>query len=72
MFQKHPEILKSVQAKNVVRHYNRVAHVLIEYEMLYYRGWKESVQAVRQGLCHNVFRLGKCNEMMLFGLAVPI
>ncbi|KAI0211059.1 Dynein heavy chain 8, axonemal [Lamellibrachia satsuma] len=49
-FANHPEVLKTMQAKNVVKHYNKVAQVLIEYEMLYYRAWKESVQATKQAL----------------------
>jgi len=38
-----------MHAKTIIKHYNKVAQVLIEYEMLYYRAWKESVLAAKQG-----------------------
>ena len=49
IFQNHPDVLKSMHAKTIIKHYNKVAQVLIEYEMLYYRAWKESVLAAKQG-----------------------
>ena len=49
-FAKHPEILKSPEAKKVIRMYNRVAQVLMEFEVLYHRAWVKSVDAVYEAL----------------------
>jgi len=42
-FEKHPSILESVEAKKVIRMYNKLSKVLVEYETLYYRCWLEQV-----------------------------
>lgn len=47
--QKHPEILKGEEAKKVIRNYNRVAKVLLEYEILYHQAWMKSVEVAKEG-----------------------
>ena len=38
-FQKRDELLKSLEGKKIVKTYNKMAAVLLEYEVLYHRGW---------------------------------
>lgn len=42
-FRSHQDILKSVDAKKIVKNYNKTAKVLIEYEMLYHQAWLNQV-----------------------------
>lgn len=46
LFQEHPGVLATPEAKRIIRNYNRVARVLLEFEMLYHSGW---MNQVRQG-----------------------
>uniref|UniRef100_A0A671XT96 Dynein axonemal heavy chain 5 n=1 Tax=Sparus aurata TaxID=8175 RepID=A0A671XT96_SPAAU len=39
LFQQHPGVLSTPEAKRIVRNYNRVARVLLEFEMLYHHSW---------------------------------
>lgn len=41
--------MRTVEAKRVVRMYNRVATVLMEFEVLYHRAWIQSVELVQEG-----------------------
>ncbi|XP_021362874.1 dynein heavy chain 5, axonemal-like isoform X1 [Mizuhopecten yessoensis] len=50
VFKTKPEILKHPEAKKIVRNYNKMAGVLLEYEMLYHRGWMRAVEAAKGGL----------------------
>ncbi|KAH3727100.1 hypothetical protein DPMN_053025, partial [Dreissena polymorpha] len=49
-FKTKPAILKTAEAKKIVRNYNKMAGVLMEYEMLYHRGWLRAVEAAKSGL----------------------
>uniref|UniRef100_A0A674C0E6 Dynein axonemal heavy chain 5 n=1 Tax=Salmo trutta TaxID=8032 RepID=A0A674C0E6_SALTR len=48
LFQEHPGVLATPEAKRIIRNYNRVARVLLEFEMIYHSGWMK--QEVRLGL----------------------
>uniref|UniRef100_A0A8C7IHK7 Dynein axonemal heavy chain 5 n=1 Tax=Oncorhynchus kisutch TaxID=8019 RepID=A0A8C7IHK7_ONCKI len=48
LFQESPGVLATPEAKRIIRNYNRVARVLLEFEMLYHSGWMK--QEVRLGL----------------------
>uniref|UniRef100_A0A670IDT3 Dynein axonemal heavy chain 5 n=1 Tax=Podarcis muralis TaxID=64176 RepID=A0A670IDT3_PODMU len=37
LFQKHPLVLQTAEAKSIIRNYNRVAKVLLEFEVVYHR-----------------------------------
>ena len=55
-FSKHPTILQSADAKKLIRQYNKVCGVLLEYEMLYHKeAYLKQVDAVRMGLQATVF-----------------
>lgn len=42
--ERHTSVMSSAEGKKVIRMYNRVSKVLVEYEMLYYRCWLEQVR----------------------------
>ncbi|XP_076466904.1 dynein axonemal heavy chain 5-like [Babylonia areolata] len=50
VFKSKPEIIKNPEAKKIIRNYNKMAGVLLEYEMLYHRGWCRAVEAAKSGL----------------------
>lgn len=44
VFQYHGTILQGSEAKKIVKNYNKIAKVLLEFEMLYHRGWLRQVR----------------------------
>ncbi|XP_040833581.1 dynein heavy chain 5, axonemal [Ochotona curzoniae] len=50
LFQQHPTVLKTPEAKPVIRSYNRMAKVLLEFEVLYHRAWIQQSEVVHIGL----------------------
>lgn len=43
LFQQHPAVLQTAEAKPVIHRYNRVAKALLEFEVLYHRAWLQQV-----------------------------
>ncbi|KAK1345311.1 hypothetical protein QTO34_014022 [Cnephaeus nilssonii] len=43
LFQQHPSVLRTAEARPVIRDYNRVAKVLLEFEVLYHRAWLQQM-----------------------------
>lgn len=43
MFQEMPEQLQSAEGKKIIKNYNKVAKVLLEFEVLYHREWMRQV-----------------------------
>ncbi|MBN3290180.1 DYH5 protein, partial [Polypterus senegalus] len=50
LFQQQPSVLQTAEAKRIIRNYNKVAKVLLEYEVLYHRGWIRQVEVAKTGL----------------------
>ncbi|XP_053100655.1 dynein axonemal heavy chain 5-like isoform X3 [Hemicordylus capensis] len=50
LFQQHSTVLKTAEAKPIIRNYNRVAKVLLEFEVIYHRGWLQQVELTKAGL----------------------
>ncbi|XP_061675571.1 dynein axonemal heavy chain 5 [Syngnathoides biaculeatus] len=50
LFQQHTGVLSTPEAKNIIRNYNRVAAVLLKYEILHHQSWMEKVEDARPGL----------------------
>ncbi|KAF0871450.1 DYH5 protein, partial [Crocuta crocuta] len=50
LFQQHPTVLQTAEAKPVIRSYNRVAKVLLEFEVLYHRAWLQQIEEIHIGL----------------------
>ncbi|KAM4875452.1 dynein axonemal heavy chain 5 [Thomomys bottae] len=50
LFQQHPAVLRTAEAKPVIRSYNRTARVLLEFEILYHRAWLQQIEEIHKGL----------------------
>ncbi|XP_075442369.1 dynein axonemal heavy chain 5 isoform X3 [Ascaphus truei] len=50
LFQQHPTLLQTEEAKRIIRNYNKVAKVLLEYEVLFHRGWLKQMEFAKSGL----------------------
>ncbi|KNC49484.1 dynein heavy chain 5 [Thecamonas trahens ATCC 50062] len=50
LFQAHPHILYTLEAKKVIRVYNKLARALVEFETLYHESWMNSVEEVKYAL----------------------
>ena len=44
MFQKYPTILQTADAKKIIKNYNKLAKVLLEFEVLYHQAWMKQVE----------------------------
>ncbi|XP_069476735.1 dynein axonemal heavy chain 5-like [Ambystoma mexicanum] len=45
-----PDVLKSAEMRKVIRNYNKMASVLLEFELLYHRGWCKCADLAKNGL----------------------
>ena len=45
-FQQHPTILQGGEAKRIIKNFNKLAKVLLEFEVLYHRGWLRQVTQI--------------------------
>jgi len=43
MFQEMSNLLQTTEGKKIIRNYNKVAKVLLEFEVLYHREWMRQV-----------------------------
>ena len=43
VFQQYPGVLEGDEPKKIIRSYNRVAKVLLEYEVVYHQAWLKQV-----------------------------
>ncbi|XP_074540218.1 dynein axonemal heavy chain 5 [Halichoeres trimaculatus] len=50
LFQKQAGVLSTPEAKKIIKNYNRVARVLMEFEMLYHQSWMSQIKDARVGL----------------------
>ena len=49
-FRENEDLLKSKEAKKIIRKYNKMARALIGYEYLWYQAWVETTEAAKAGL----------------------
>lgn len=42
-FQQHPAVLQTSDGKRIIRNYNKVAKVLVKFEVIYHREWLQQV-----------------------------
>uniref|UniRef100_A0A8C0FTI7 Dynein axonemal heavy chain 5 n=1 Tax=Bubo bubo TaxID=30461 RepID=A0A8C0FTI7_BUBBB len=49
-FQQHPSVLQTPDGKRIIRNYNKVAKVLMEFEVIYHRGWLHQIELSKRGL----------------------
>ena len=50
IFQQHPTILQGIEAKKIIKNFNKLAKVLLEFEVLYHRGWLRQVGMITLGI----------------------
>ena len=43
-FQQRPQLLQGAEAKKIIKNYNKLAKVLMEFEVLYHRAWLRQVK----------------------------
>lgn len=48
--EKAPQLLKTGEAKRIIRNYNKLAKVLLEFEVLYHREWIRQINTIRAGM----------------------
>ena len=49
-FELHPTCLKTSDASKIIRNFNQLATVLVEFEVLYHHGWLKQVEVARSGI----------------------
>ncbi|XP_017684619.1 PREDICTED: dynein heavy chain 5, axonemal isoform X3 [Lepidothrix coronata] len=49
-FQRHPAVLQTPDGKRVIRNYNKVAKVLMKFEVIYHREWLQQIELIKRGL----------------------
>nr|AAK60623.1 axonemal dynein heavy chain 8 long form [Mus musculus] len=54
-FFKNSDILSSTEGKAVIRQYNRIAYVLVEFEVAYHRAWFKEVSQLQYALQATLF-----------------
>ncbi|CAI9729037.1 dynein heavy chain 5, axonemal-like [Octopus vulgaris] len=50
LFRNKPDILKHPDAQSIIVSYNKMASVLLEFELLYYQSWCKAVDSIKNGL----------------------
>ncbi|KAM9310817.1 dynein axonemal heavy chain 5 [Pholidichthys leucotaenia] len=50
LFQQHPGVLSTLEAKRIIKNFNRVSRVLLEFEIVYHRSWMTKVEDAKIGL----------------------
>uniref|UniRef100_H3AFE6 Dynein axonemal heavy chain 5 n=1 Tax=Latimeria chalumnae TaxID=7897 RepID=H3AFE6_LATCH len=45
-----PDLLKTIEMKKVIQNFNKMAAVLVEFELLYHRGWCQCADLARNGI----------------------
>ncbi|XP_077982678.1 dynein axonemal heavy chain 5-like [Glandiceps talaboti] len=50
VFQQFPTILQTAEGKKIIKNFNKLAKVLMEFEVLYHRAWLRQVEAAKSGL----------------------
>ncbi|XP_052229952.1 dynein axonemal heavy chain 5-like isoform X5 [Dreissena polymorpha] len=51
IFQQQPKLLESAtESRKIIKSFNKLAKVLLEFEVLYYRGWLRQVETAKSGL----------------------
>jgi len=49
-FQENPKVFFPRDSKKIVRHYNKLARTLIEFESLWFQAWERSTDSAKKGL----------------------
>ena len=65
-FQTLPGFLQQAESRRVVKSYNRLAQVLVEYELLHLQLWKERLPAIRNALTSTILVKSKGQLLVNF------
>ena len=49
-FQENPKVFHPKESKKIVKHYNKLARMLLEFEALWFQAWQRSCDAAKRGL----------------------
>ena len=49
IFEKHPSCLQTPDAHKIIRRFNQLATVLLEFEILYHKAWCKQVEVAKTG-----------------------
>ena len=50
IFERHPSCLKTQEAIKIICNFNQLATVLVEFEILYHKGWLKQVEIAKTGM----------------------
>lgn len=50
VFEAHTSCLKTKEARVIIKNFNRMATVLVEFEMMYHRAWVKEVEIAKTGM----------------------
>ena len=50
IFEQHSSCLKTPEAYKIIRNFNQLATVLVEFEILYHKGWLKQVEIAKTGV----------------------
>ena len=50
VFQKHQQLMQLPETKKAIKHYNRLARVLVEYELIFLQIWNRQIDSVHESL----------------------
>ena len=50
IFERHPSCLKTQEAIKIICNFNQLAAVLVEFEILYHKGWLKQVEIAKTGI----------------------
>lgn len=70
VFERHPTCLKAKpEASKIIRNFNQLATVLVEFEILYHNGWLKQVEVAKTGVqlaFQSLFVNYSCNMTVFF------
>lgn len=61
IFERHPSCLKTQEAIKIICHFNQLATVLVEFEILYHKGWLKQVEIAKTGMYYALWLLRTCD-----------
>ena len=50
VFQKNPQLMQLPETRKAIKHYNKLARVLVEYELLFLQHWSKQIDTVKASL----------------------
>ena len=50
IFQKNQQLMQLPETKKAIKHYNRLARVLVEYELVFLQMWSKQINTARESL----------------------